>query len=498
LDEYTIWKTQDKHALAHAVLEGERGQRIGELLKIKDVTTDGRCLSCHSVNIPNERRMFAEEGSANNFNIRQGVSCDGCHGPAQEWIVRHAGPPLGDPKWRTLSPQEKEDRYGMFNLRDPAKRAQMCMSCHVGSPDEGKIVTHAMMAAGHPPLPSFELASFSQKLPPHWYALKDTPYLQKASKEIQDKYHFGTADFQEARLAQATATVGMRNFTDLLANRASWDGKAPEALEGSPVWPPPWLHLANFGARDSRWPELPTNKLFGLDADKPGEQWSQIAMAQSDCYACHHELKSKSWRQLRGYDGGVPGRPPVLAWPFALNSLAGPAPEFDGKFRHLRSALDAEPFGNPAALVKAADGLSKWTHRAPAEMNRKTAIGMLNNLCAVSESKYFDFESARQVAMAFKAIYGDVAGTDVPAKAQEILAALDKELCLVPNPALRSKFNEERKAALKKPEDPITFSKAMQAIADQELAAYLTCVSGYDPVAFKARLKELAGLIPKE
>jgi hypothetical protein len=462
------------------------------------VTSDSRCLSCHSVNIASDRRMFAEEGSANNFSLRQGVSCDGCHGPAEHWIVRHAGAPLGDPKWRSLSPEEKEEKYGLFNVRDPVKKAQMCMSCHVGSPDEGKVVTHAMMAAGHPPLPSFELAAYCQKLPPHWYDLKKTPYLQKATPAVQEKYHFGSADFEQTRLALATAVIGARTYADLLANRARFDGAGPE---GTAAWPPPWLHLANFGTPDSRWPELPTNKAFGLAGDNPAAQWSQIAMAQSDCYACHHELKSSSWRQRRGYDGGKPGRPPALAWPFALAGLTEPG-EFPARYRDLRAALDAQPFGEPTAIAKAAVGLSQWTQKVPAlaaDIDRKTALAMLHRLCAGSENQLPDFESARQIAQAFKAIYGDVIGDEpMPARVQEIITSLDKELCLVPNVALRSKFNEERKALLKKNEEQLTYSRTLQEIADQEMAEYLACVAGYDPTSFQTRLKELAGLLPRE
>ena len=85
--------------------------------------------------------------------MSQGVSCDGCHGPAERWLQPHA---FNTKMWRALSPEEKETRFGMFNVRDPVKQAQLCMSCHVGNAAEGKVVTHAMMAAGHPPLPSLK------------------------------------------------------------------------------------------------------------------------------------------------------------------------------------------------------------------------------------------------------------------------------------------------------------------------------------------------------
>src|SRR5207248_334113 len=38
---------------------------------------------------------------------------------------------------------------------------------------EGKIVTHEMYAAGHPPLPGIEIATFGDALPRHWETLTE-------------------------------------------------------------------------------------------------------------------------------------------------------------------------------------------------------------------------------------------------------------------------------------------------------------------------------------
>jgi hypothetical protein len=53
----------------------------------------------------------------------------------------------------------------MRDLRDPARRAENCLTCHLGSAD--KAVDHEMIAAGHPDL-YFELASFTAAMPRHW------------------------------------------------------------------------------------------------------------------------------------------------------------------------------------------------------------------------------------------------------------------------------------------------------------------------------------------
>jgi hypothetical protein len=53
----------------------------------------------------------------------------------------------------------------MRDLRDPVRRAENCLTCHLGTAD--KAVDHEMIAAGHPDL-YFELASFSAAMPRHW------------------------------------------------------------------------------------------------------------------------------------------------------------------------------------------------------------------------------------------------------------------------------------------------------------------------------------------
>ena len=69
----------------------------------------------------------------------------------------------------------------MTDLWDPVTRGKKCVSCHIGNPDpeEEKVVTHAMYAAGHPPLPGIEVATFSDAQPRHWQ------YLREKKAEVQ-------------------------------------------------------------------------------------------------------------------------------------------------------------------------------------------------------------------------------------------------------------------------------------------------------------------------
>jgi hypothetical protein len=58
-------------------------------------------------------------------------------------------------------------------------------------------------------------------------------------------------------------------------------------------------------------------ELLAYRADsKNGQPWPEFA--EYDCFACHHDLKAKSWRQQRGYADRVPGALPWSDWYAAL------------------------------------------------------------------------------------------------------------------------------------------------------------------------------------
>ena len=495
MDEFITWQTKDRHALAYLVLEGPRGQQIGKMLAI-DVTKEPQCLNCHSTTSRQDRK-------GPDFSYREGVSCDGCHGPAQHWFADHF---LPQKNWRLKTPEEKEE-LGMYDLRNPTKRAQLCVSCHVGSASEGKVITHAMYAAGHPPLPSFEVASFSKNLPPHWDDLKNIDFFKKAGAKVKKQNYGDDAEFQHTKLVLATCVESTRSMMDLLGNRATLEGKPPEKRH---AWPPIWLQPQAKNAPHDRWPELPAGTKF--KAEELPSLWPEIAMAQSDCIACHHDLKSPSWRQLRGY-AGRPGRPQFQPWPFALASIgwqnSDDEKEFHGKLKKLTSAFDARPFGVPEEVAAAAQGLELHTVKMlkpTTTVTRETAKKLLAQLLAKASAKLVDYDSARQLAGATRIIFAEWKTTPPNEKAiAEIFIKLDNELYLTLESEERKNFASQRYALtrdLAKPGTDIAakvkvagFLAALQKISDEELAASLMRSSEYDPALFKRRMGELSELI---
>lgn len=393
-NEAPIWEEKDKHKNAFKVLGEERGKQMGKILGINPLTHKD-CVICHGVYVTDDKLV---DGSFKR-ELDQGensVSCVVCHGAFAEWVDMHGSALEKKRKqWRALTRLEKEKKFGMTDLWDPAKRAAMCASCHVGSAEEGKVVTHDMYAAGHPPLPSFEIATFSEAMPRHWEYLRD-----KKPPEIQKELGYNPAELEQTKLILVGGIVAFREAMELLA---------AEAAQG-----------AGTAAGGNGWPEL----------------------AQFDCYACHHDLKTESWRQKRGYVG-KPGRPTMQNWPLALVRVGARLANADEKqldsgLAELIAAFDAQPFGKPQQIAAQAKKLAQWADGVAKELNAKTiddeaAQRCLSALATSVKTKYPDYDSARQIAWALKIASGEIKlKGKLPEEdnLEKIIAAMERDLYL--------------------------------------------------------------------
>jgi hypothetical protein len=337
LNEAPTWDQKDVHSIAFANLSGTLGQKMEKNLGYK-VTEAPQCLTCHSVDLHPDVPLKDKKLDGGFATAETGVNCTACHGLGRNWQFDHYEEPLqkGQPlPWRTKDPQYKFNR-GMHDLRNPAIKARLCASCHVGCAEEGKIVTHEMYAAGHPPLPPFELASFMESEPLHWGHPTDKrlAFFKTFAEKNPDKtwpiFHYHPAE-KEIYLARNIASGAI----------ASLDAE---------------LRLLAADA--------------AIAADPKAE--GGMDFARFDCYACHHDLKYPSDRQARGYEG-APGRPPLKAWVGALSEIVATHAEglenpelkalasaFAPKWEAVRKAALARPFGHPDDLRKASDELAAW------------------------------------------------------------------------------------------------------------------------------------------
>ncbi len=315
LNEGIIVRDQDKHALAYKVLEGPLAQAMGKQLGWK-VTEDQRCLSCHA-------NMRADVMPVANFGqvVQEGVGCEACHGPGSLYELLHQRP-----DWRTKSPGQKAE-LGMVDVRDPVERLRQCASCHVGDVAQGKVVTHEMYAAGHPPLPPLEAAAFAEQMPRHWrYLCEKGAMLYEAefiaanypNQPDRARHHLPVA--REVLLGDLTVSIVALRLESQLAATAT----------------------------------------YGLD------------LALFDCSACHHELRYPSWRQERGYLGSAPGRPlPADHYlsiiPAVLRGVAANSEQAEGWLNRWRAlqrerheAFTQRPFGAPAEIVRVSGQMADW------------------------------------------------------------------------------------------------------------------------------------------
>jgi hypothetical protein len=478
MNEFLYWDRLDPHKIAmdwgskadsatHKTEAARRAWEMGDRLKIEDVTRAPECIGCHSV--------VAEPvtTATQNFNspTAEGVTCVACHGAFSEWAKDHTIP--NDPGWRGLTRDQKWERAGMVDLWDPVVRASACVSCHIGDPDPGmhRQLTHAMYAAGHPPLPGFELASFTQEQPRHWQLLREK------SPKIQDELHFDPSRLEDTEQVLAGGLVALRRTLELFETQAIDPSGFPE-------------------------------------------------FARFDCVACHHDLDApgatgSTWRQRRG-TAGTPGRPVESSWPLILAGLALeslPSPSAAPSDRPLSSLLDdfhqaltSRPFGDPSATPQAAraiiaridpvlSGLAGQTRvDAPpggSRIDAPAALRLLRRIAEVGSAEILDYDTARQAAWAFRAIHAELidlaskpGATDptlasilasVP-QARPFLADLDRLLLL----SLRGNT----------PDTAIPANPVQQPLIDSYLHPRLDSSRSHDPDAVRRAFAGLASLLP--
>jgi len=429
LTEAKDWRTKDKHAKAYANLKGDLAKRMGELLHV-DVAMRRECLSCHCNWQANEEQPppIKEEG----------VSCESCHGPSRRYDQPHS-----EIAWRTTTVDQKKAK-GMVDVRDPRKRIRQCLSCHLGSVEQGKILTHEMYAAGHPPLPGFEVETFAQSMPVHWRYLEEKDESVRNDPDIRKLLGYKEGDLHGVKSVVIGGVESLREAIELL-----------QAQEESQL---------NKGG----WPEF----------------------AQFDCAMCHHDLQAQSWRQ-QSPPRGKPGLPGLRAWPGVLVELAirhahrgsdetakKTTREFQTAWGQFHDQFTARPFvanrestkldQARARLDKLVETLSDQLEEA--KYDRHAAAKLLRDLCELGNRPGHDYDSARQIAWAFKAIYDAASRVEPFEHAAAIGSALDE---------LGTALHLELPA-----------TQAKQIL--DELSAALEASAKYDPTRIRALFAEMA------
>lgn len=226
-------------------LTAESSQRYGEVLRL-------RCSGCHAP------RAFDQttESFDSAVTIRDGVGCEGCHGPAATWIEPHLD--------RGFHPQGP-----MRDMNAFAARIEGCVLCHVGSRRADGLtrdMNHDLIAAGHPAL-RFDPWSALKRLPPHGNVQSDDA-LPQIPGEVESRRYW------------LSRLIALRSAIELSRERFE-DSQTPTTSD-QPVTP---------------WPEL----------------------AEHDCFGCHRSLdgntnkltisdgipRTHAWLQAELIEGGL-------------------------------------------------------------------------------------------------------------------------------------------------------------------------------------------------
>lgn len=346
------------------------------------------CLTCHGGVTPGQTKE-RPEGTFTSAQI--GIDCLYCHqdGTESAWEDEH----YSNDAWRLAAPKYKSER-GMKDLVNTASQASMCLDCHVGNRDKGMFVTHQMYAAGHPPLPSVEIETFSQQMPQHW----QTPaqlYKNLAGNTAQDD-----ADRQAYF---AINYPGVTNQTN--AGQVYWNSRK--------------MILSTLVAR---------KKMVQLILDSVrDDQWGDYSLY--DCAACHHELKSDSQRQTRYLTTNMsvialpntPGRPRQHEWQSPLLNIAY---RFGGETLYdqivaleeqLAQSFDAQPFGRPEQVAEACRELLPVIDQIIGAAERRAVTSSLSRsvligLTRTDAAEITTYDAARQLVWAIDVIGKELAG----------------------------------------------------------------------------------------
>ena len=421
-NEFQVWRQKDRHSQAYLTLLGERSQRMGKILGVADIAKDPRCLACHAT-VPAEwmandpttvERLLSD--SRHDSLVKDGVGCEACHGAfdsadgAIGWREAHTN----SDAWRNRTPSTKQDEFGFYDIRSPSSRTRMCVSCHVGDPGRGRLVTHEMYAAGHPPLPAFEMETFLRDMPPHWRVLgtKDDAIPQRDDDLIRKpavvsrKFLAETQDPYFANVRAQDAELFERMNQDFSSTFDRTRSLAVSAIVT-------WAQSARVTAA------LTTDKEFPLI---PAEnRWPELA--NFECSACHHDLKLEGWRANR-QPPTTPGRPLLRDWSSplfiavcqAFNS--GETPQSIQAIEDFRnSATLVHPFGDRKEIneklirvADQADALAKKIELKP--FSTEQASNLLRSIVKLGSEGYLDYESGRHMVWALDEICRELAEVD--------------------------------------------------------------------------------------
>jgi len=331
----------DVHARAVGKIweAGKLSPAFASILKKLDISEgsvefSNNCLTCHAGVKPEASvgllpgRSIGDLAADRQSIAGNSIGCEACHGGGQKYYLEHLSP-----KWFALSVSQKE-AYGFHDLQNQAVAAEVCLSCHLGNPKESKVLTHQMYAAGHPPLPPFDLAKFLQQTcKKHWLELdeKSEQWSKDPDSNLEIRLSYLRNHFRpnEGKEILQSGSQALQEFDSQIQShfqrtQQSMIGQAVSSVMAHDLM----LHNANSE-----------------------QSWGDYAVY--DCVGCHQTL----YKDIRGsfsQSGRVPGRPQGMLWtkPTEITTKRLELGELIGFQGGIDNELNKTPFGSMAGIQK--------------------------------------------------------------------------------------------------------------------------------------------------
>ena len=392
-----------------------------------------QCLTCHGGYESGQQGFELSDVSSGQI----GIDCNHCHAndESDAWVIAHQ-----DPKTWRLKTAEAKTKAGMADMVSTVTQAKMCMDCHVGNRDRDMFVTHAMYAAGHPPLPPIELEEYCRETPQHWQP-PDELFRSLANYDGREQYF-------QLNYPPTRGTLG--------GDEVFWDTRK-----------------MLIGAIQAR---VQTLDLYSQSIQK--DQWGDYSLY--DCSACHHELRHGDGRQDR-YEL-TPGRPRPSEWLMTVyeTALLLGQPEQAAKARQLEAelleAFDKQPFGVATSVdsvsQRLTDVLDQILQFAAARPINDDAAGLvIRRLTQTSEQDVFTYDSCRMLAWSIQTVADELDAAERldPVARQQVRDLVQASGLLVDLPAGREKKiyrdSLQRDLELRKTFEPAEFVRKLRALS---------------------------------